>query len=38
MKTVYNQAQREYRHSLTLHVRRYVVTAMKPVHWLQICL
>ena len=26
-----------YRHSLTLHVRRYVVIAMKPVHWLQIC-
>jgi len=32
-----NQAQSEYKHSLTFCVRRYVVIAMKPVHRLQIC-
>jgi len=33
---VLNQAQSEYKHSLTLRVRRYVVIATKPVHRLQI--
>jgi len=31
-----NQASSEYKHSLTLHVRRFVVIATKPVHQLQI--
>jgi len=31
-----NQARSEYKHSLTFHVRHYVVIAMKPVHQLQI--
>ena len=31
-----NQAQREYKHSLTFHVWRYVAIATKPVHRLQI--
>jgi len=31
------QAYSEYKHSLTFHVRHYVVTATKPVHQLQIC-
>jgi len=31
-----NQAQSEYKHSLTFRVRRYVVIATKPVHRLQI--
>ena len=37
LKTMGNQAQNEHKHSLTFHVRHYVVTAMKPVHRLQIC-
>jgi len=32
----HNQAQSEYKHSLTSRVRRYVVTATKPVHRMQI--
>jgi len=32
-----NQAYSEYKHSLIFRVRRYVVIATKPVHWLQIC-
>jgi len=31
-----NQAYSEDKHSLTFRVRRYFVTAMKPVHLLQI--
>jgi len=31
-----NQARSKYKHSLTFRVRRYVATATKPVHWLQI--
>ena len=31
-----NQAQSEYKHSLTFRIRRYVVIATKPVHRLQI--
>ena len=31
-----NQAYREYKHSLTFRVLRYVVIATKPVHRLQI--
>jgi len=31
-----NQAPREYKHSLTFRVRRYVVVTTKPVHRLQI--
>jgi len=31
-----NQAWREYKHSLTFRVRRYVVIATQPVHRLQI--
>ena len=34
--TMDNQAQSEYKHSLTFCVRRYVVIATKPVHRLQI--
>ena len=30
-----NQAKNKYKHSLTFHVRRYVVIAMKPTHRLQ---
>jgi len=33
-----NQAQSEYKHSLTFCVRHYVVIAMKSMHRLQICL
>jgi len=31
-----NQAQSEYKHSLTFRVRCYAVTAMKSMHQLQI--
>jgi len=34
--TSINQAQNEYKHSLTFLVRSYVVIATKPVHRLQI--
>jgi len=34
--TVYNQAQSEYKHSLTFCIQRYVVIATKPVHQLQV--
>jgi len=34
---VVNHAQSEYKHSLTFHIRRSVVIAMKPMHRLQIC-
>jgi len=34
---IFNQAQSEYKHLLSFHVRSgYVVITMKPVHWLQI--
>jgi len=33
----FNQAQSEYRQSLTFHVRCYAVTATKLMHQLQIC-
>jgi len=36
MITHLNQAQSEYKHSLTFRVRRYVVRATKPIHRLQI--